>query len=68
MEAAQKETIKNRDYSALQKANKEVTESFKPIIKVIEGKEKKLDATLKEILTEKQQKKWLKYKETLKRK
>ncbi|MDG2444485.1 MAG: hypothetical protein P8M14_03445 [Flavobacteriaceae bacterium] len=68
MEAAQKETIKSRDYSALQKANKEVTESFKPIIKVIEDKEKKLDLDLKEFLSEKQQKKWVKYKENLKRK
>jgi len=33
MEAAQKEAIKNRDYTVLQIANKEVTESFKPIIK-----------------------------------
>ena len=68
MEAGQKETIKSRDYSALQKANKEVTESFKPIIKVIEDKEKKLDLDLKEFLSEKQQKKWVKYKENLKRK
>ena len=68
MEDAQKETIKSRDYSALQKANKEVTESFKPIIKVIEDKEKKLDLDLKEFLSEKQQKKCVKYKENLKRK
>ena len=68
MEAAQKETIKSRDYTALQNANKEVTESFKPIIKVIEDKEKKLDLELKEVLTGKQQKKWIKYKENLKRK
>jgi len=68
MEAAQKETIKSRDYTALQKANKEVTESFKPIIKVIEDKEKKLDLELKEILTGKQQKKWIKYRENLKKK
>ena len=68
MEAAQKETIKSRDFTALQKANKEVTESFKPIIKVIEDKEKKLDLELKEVLTGKQQKKWIKYKENLKRK
>ena len=37
-------------------------------IQIDYDKEKKLDATLKEILTEKQQKKWIKYKETLKRK
>jgi hypothetical protein len=68
MEAAQKESMKNRDFSALRKANKEVTESFKPIIKVIDDKEKKLDITLKEILSEKQYKKWVKFKENLKKK
>lgn len=68
MEAAQKESMKNRDFSALRKANKEVTESFKPIIKVIDDKEKKLEITLKEILSEKQYKKWIKYKENLKKK
>ena len=60
--------MKNRDFSALRKANKEVTESFKPIIKVIDDKEKKLDITLKEILSEKQYKKWVKFKENLKKK
>lgn len=68
MEAAQRESMKSRDFSPLQKANKEVTESFKPIIKVIEDKEKKLEVTLKEILTSKQLKKWEKYKTSLKKK
>lgn len=68
MEAAQKESMKNRDFSALQKANKEVTESFKPIIKVIDDKEKKLDDVLKDILSVKQFKKWTKYRENLKKK
>ena len=49
MEAAQKEAIKNRDYTALQIANKEVTESFKPIISTIEEKNKKLNLKLEEI-------------------
>ena len=68
MESAQKESMKSRDFSALQKANKEVTESFKPIIKVIDDKEKKLDDVLKGILSEKQFKKWTKYRENLKKK
>lgn len=68
MEAAQKESMKNRDFSALRKANKEVTESFKPIIKVIDDKEKTLDVTMKEILSEKQYRKWIKYKGNLKKK
>jgi len=68
MEAAQKEAMKNRDFSALQKANKEVTESFKPIIKVIEEKEEKLDTEIEKMLTDKQQKKWVKYKTNLKKK
>ena len=49
MEAAQKEAIKNRDYTALQIANKEVTESFKPIISTIEEKNKKLNLKIEEI-------------------
>lgn len=68
MEAAQKEAMKNRDFNALQKANKEVTESFKPIIKVIEEKEEKLDTDIEKVLTDKQQKKWVKYKTNLKKK
>jgi hypothetical protein len=68
MEAAQKETIKNRDYTALQIANKEVTESFKPIISTIEEKKKKLNLKLEEILSEKQLKKWKKYNASTKKK
>lgn len=68
MEAAQKEAIKNRDYTALQIANKEVTESFKPIISTIEEKNKKLNLKLEEILSVKQLKKWKKYNASIKKK
>ena len=68
MEAAQKEAIKNRDYTVLQIANKEVTESFKPIISTIEEKKKKLNLELEEILSEKQLKKWKKYNASNKKK
>jgi len=68
MEAAQKEAIKNRDYTVLQIANKEVTESFKPIISTIEGKKEKLNLELEEILSEKQLKKWKKYNASNKKK
>ena len=68
MEAAQKEAIKNRDYTPLQIANKEVTESFKPIISTIEEKSKKLNLKLEEILSVKQLKKWKKYNASIKKK
>jgi hypothetical protein len=68
MEAAQKEAIKNRDYTALQIANKEVTESFKPIISTIEEKNKKLNLKIEEILSVKQLKKWKKYNASIKKK
>jgi len=68
IEAAQKEALKNRDYSALVKANNEVSLSFKPVIKVLEGEEEKLDLDLEKILTSKQLKKWSKYKKNLKKK
>jgi ferredoxin-fold anticodon binding domain-containing protein len=68
MEAAQKEAIKNRDYTVLQIANKEVTESFKPIISTIEEKKEKLNLELEEILSEKQLKKWKKYNASNKKK
>ena len=68
MEAAQKEAIKNRDYTVLQIANKEVTESFKPIISTIEEKKEKLNMNLEEILSEKQLKKWKKYNASIKKK
>ena len=68
METAQKEAIKNRDYTTLRIANKEVTESFKPIISSIEEKNKKLDLDLEKILSVKQLKKWKKYNASIKKK
>jgi len=68
METAQKEAIKNRDYTALRIANKEVTESFKPIISSIEEKNKKLDLDLEKILSVKQLKKWKKFNASIKKK
>ena len=68
MEAAQKEAIKNSDYTPLQIANKEVTESFKPIISIIEEKDEKLNLKLEEILSTKQLKKWKKYNASIKKK
>ena len=67
IENARKETIKNKDYSIFREINKKVTESLKPVIEVIKSKEVELDKRLKESLTQKQMKKWIKYKEKLKK-
>tara|TARA_R110002074_G_scaffold293514_8_gene465221 strand:+ start:299 stop:820 length:522 start_codon:yes stop_codon:yes gene_type:complete len=68
VELAQKETFESRDYSVLEKAYKEVSVSFEPIVKVVLEKEKDLDKKLEKILSEKQIKKWKKYKKKLKTK
>ena len=67
MEAAQKEAIKSRDATAFRIANKEVAESFKPIIGIIEKKDKELNLSLEKILSSKQLKKWKKYTASKKR-
>lgn len=66
VEVAQKDVLENRDYSVLEKAYKEVSVSFESIVKVIEEKEKELDKKLEKILSEKQLKKWKKYKKKIK--
>ncbi len=68
IENARKQSFKTGDYSIIQKATKEVTTIFEPVVKVIEEKETNLDNTLKEILTIKQFKKWIKYKTNIKKK
>ena len=68
MEAAQKEAIKSRDATAFRIANKEVAESFKPIIGIIEKKDKELNLSLEKILSSKQLKKWKKYTASKKKK
>ncbi len=68
MEAAQKEAIKSRDATAFRLANKEVAESFKTIIGIIEKKDKELNLSLEKILSSKQLKKWKKYTASKKKK
>ena len=68
MEASQKEAIKSRDATAFRIANKEVAESFKPIIGIIEKKDKELNLSLEKILSSKQLKKWKKYTASKKKK
>jgi hypothetical protein len=65
---AQKNTLESRDFSELQAAYKEVSKTFEPIVKIVEEKEKNLDAELEKLLSEKQFKKWSKYKKKVKRK
>jgi hypothetical protein len=68
IESAQSEVLKNRDYSVLEKAYKEVSEGFKPISEQIKEREKKLDEDLKPLLSDKQFKKWKKLQDKIKRK
>ena len=68
IEFARQESFKTKDYSVIQKATKEVTSTFEPIIEVVEEKEKNLDLELEKVLSSKQFKKWIKYKMSVKKK
>lgn len=68
VEAAQTQVLETREYSILEKAYKEVSEGFKPITAEIKSQEEKLDKNLKEVLSEKQFKKWKKLQNKMKRK
>lgn len=62
VESAQKLATESRDFSILQNAYKEASETFEPIVKIVTDKEKSLDESLKSFLSKKQFDKWLKYK------
>ena len=66
MENAQKEVLKSRDYSVLQAVYKEIGENFAPISDMIKEKEKSLDDSLKNVLSDKEFKKWKKLKVKIK--
>lgn len=68
VEAAQTQVLETREYSILEKTYKEVSEGFKPITAEIKSQEEKLDKKLKEVLSEKQFKKWKKLQNKMKRK
>tara|TARA_B100001059_G_C17792553_1_gene561038 strand:+ start:571 stop:1095 length:525 start_codon:yes stop_codon:yes gene_type:complete len=68
VETAQKEVLKSRDYSVLQKVYKEVSDGFVPITDQIKEREKKLDEDLEPLFSKKQFKKWKKLQMKIKKK
>jgi len=61
VEATYKEAKKTQDYSKLQSVNKMIGERFKPILDIVSKERKQLNKDLEAILSEKQFKKWKKY-------
>jgi len=68
VEATQKKAIKTQDFSLIEKVQKKMLASFKPIVDEIERQDKSFDAELKVVLSKKQFKKWEKYKSRIKKK
>lgn len=65
VESFQKMAIKTRDFSNQPVIQKKMAENLKPISETLKVKNKKLDASLKKVLSEKQYKKWIKYNKKL---
>jgi hypothetical protein len=61
VENFQKNAIKNGDFSKQAKIRKEMNVRLKPIGEVILEEDRKLNDTIKKLLSEKQYKKWIKY-------
>ncbi|WP_282071869.1 hypothetical protein [Polaribacter atrinae] len=57
----QKEVIKTGDRSSQKKVMTTMAENLKPISEILKKEDKQLHATLKDLLSEKQYKKWIKY-------
>ena len=57
----QKLSMKSGDFSNQQKIQKKMGENLKPILETLKTEDLKLNATMKELLSEKQHKKWIKY-------
>lgn len=68
VEAAQKDVMKNRNYSVLQNVYKEVSEGFIPITDQIKEREEKLDESLEPLFSKKEFKKWKKLQLKIKKK
>lgn len=65
VENFQKMAMKSGDFSNQIEIQKKMTESLKPIAETLKVEDKKLDKSIKEILSEKQYKKWIKYNKKL---
>lgn len=61
MENFQKNAQKNGDFSDRTKVQKKMIENLTPISETLRTKDRALDKSIKEILSEKQYKKWIKY-------
>ncbi|EAQ42808.1 MULTISPECIES: hypothetical protein [unclassified Polaribacter] len=61
MENFQKNAQKNGDFSDRTKVQKKMVENLTPISETLRTKDRALDKSIKEILSEKQYKKWIKY-------
>lgn len=61
MENFQKNAQKNGDFSDRTKVQKKMVENLTPISETLRTKDRALDISIKEILSEKQYKKWIKY-------
>lgn len=61
VENFQKNAQKSGDFSERTNIQKKMTENLKPISETLRIYDKELDTTMKEILSEKQYKKWIKY-------
>jgi len=61
MENFQKNAQKNGDFSDRTKVQKKMVENLTPISETLRTKDRALDLSIKEILSEKQYKKWIKY-------
>ena len=68
VESSHKLSMESRDFSLLEKAYKQASEKFKPIVDQVKEKEKKLDTSFKTFLSKKQMTKWGKYKQKQKTK
>ncbi|WP_299059273.1 hypothetical protein [uncultured Polaribacter sp.] len=61
VENFQKTSRSTGDFSNQKKVQKTMADNLKPLLETLKNEDRKLDATLKELLTEKQYSKWIKY-------
>jgi len=61
VEGFQRNAIKSGDFSEQPKVLKKMNENLKPISETLKVKDKKLDTSMKKLLSKKQYEKWIKY-------
>jgi hypothetical protein len=61
IENYQKSIMQSRDYSRQTEIMKQMNQNLEPISKTLKEEDKKLDASIKNLLSEKQYNKWIKY-------